>query len=420
MTKPPDHPIPRSPNGSIFWRLWWRAVSVKRSQAAIALGALAVGAGITSMLLNLYGDVRRKMTEDFRAYGANVIIAPPSSGDVGATANNTLAEDTTSAALAAFTRDTPGIFVIPVLYGVVRVSPAAELRLKGSANVVAVGVDLAALRRLNPGWRATAETSASNTPSGECSVGVNLAARLRVRPGDSVNVSHTASGSPLDAEQGTAPSEASGLTYRVASVLTTGASEDDQIFFPLRALQSFLDLPDRISLVEVSIPGETREVETAVRRLSGLLPGTEVRPIRQIVYSEGKVLGTIRWLLLSLTILILVIIALCVMATMTAIVIERGRDIGVMKALGAADGLLVRLFMVEGASLGLVGGILGYGAGVLLARALAGYLFGVGLTLNLWTLPFVCGLSVVLAVTATQVPVRFLRVIQPTVVLKGE
>ena len=62
----------------MFWRLWWRGVSVKRSQAALALGSLVVGAAITSMLLNLYGDVRRKMTEDFRAYGANVVIAPAS------------------------------------------------------------------------------------------------------------------------------------------------------------------------------------------------------------------------------------------------------------------------------------------------------------------------------------------------------
>jgi putative ABC transport system permease protein len=161
-------------------------------------------------------------------------------------------------------------------------------------------------------------------------------------------------------------------------------------------------------------------VENAIHRLTGLLPGLEVRPIRQIVYSEGRVLGTIRWLLLSLTILILVIIALCVMATMTAIVLERRKDIGIMKTLGAADVLLMRLFVAEGASLGLVGGILGYGVGALLARGLAARLFGVALGSNVWTLPAVCGLTVALAVFATQVPVRIVRAIQPMVVLKGE
>ena len=153
------------------------------------------------------------------------------------------------------------------------------------------------------------------------------------------------------------------LALRIATVLTTGASEDDQVFLPLGALQSFLGMPGKVTLVEVSIPGETRDVESAVHRLAGLLPGLEVRPIRQIVYSEGKVLGTIRWLLLSLTIMILVIIALCVMATMTAIVLERRKDIGVMKALGAADALLMRLFVTEGAGLGLVGGVFGIRTG---------------------------------------------------------
>jgi putative ABC transport system permease protein len=206
----------------------------------------------------------------------------------------------------------------------------------------------------------------------------------------------------------------------VVTVLTTGASEDDQVFLPLTTLQSVLRIPGKVTLVEFSIPGETHEVENAIQRLAGLLPGLDVRPIRQIVYSEGKVLGTIRWLLLSLTILILVIIALCVMATMTAIVLERRKDIGVMKALGAADTLLMRLFMAEGAGLGLAGGVLGYGVGALLAHVLAERLFGVALSLQAWTLPVVCGLTVALAVFAAQMPVRIVRAIQPTVVLKGE
>ena len=58
--------------------------------------------------------------------------------------------------------------------------------------------------------------------------------------------------------------------------------------------------------------------------------------------------------------------------------------------------------------------------GQLLARGLAERLFGVALNLNAWTLPAVCGLTVALAVFAAQVPVRVLRAIQPTVVLKGE
>jgi putative ABC transport system permease protein len=450
----------------MFWRLWWRAVSVKRSQAALALGALAVGAAITSMLLNLYGDVRRKMTEDFRSYGANVVIAPASGGSAEGTQNSSMLEEAALQPLAQFTRATPGTSFAPVLYGVIRVSPdPADPRLPEFTNGVAAGADLGALRRLNPGWREQGEAISADLPPAECAVGSNLAARLHVRPGDSIQLHRVFSAatppnenarSALDCGGSTpplslssfqsrstrpssSPSIQSGVeppqfkvpsaqdcskqqvaAYRVATVLTTGASEDDQVFVPLAALQSLLGTEGKVTLVEVSIPGETRDVESAVHRLGSLLPGLEVRPIRQIVYSEGKVLGTIRWLLLSLTILILLIIALCVMATMTAIVLERRKDIGVMKTLGAADALLMRLFMTEGASLGLVGGALGYAVGAVLARILGERLFGVALSLNAWTLPVVCALTVALAVFAAQVPVRIMRAIQPTVVLKGE
>jgi len=397
----------------MFWRLWWRAVSVKRSQALLALSSLAVGAAITSMLLNLYGDVRRKMTQDFRAYGANVVIAASSVEIAGDTGDNAMVAETALRPLPQFAFGTPGTSFVPVLYGVVRVSPDhADPRWPEFTNVVAAGAEFGALSRLNPGWREMGKEVSADLPPGECAVGSHLADRLHVRPGDSIQLRRIAEVDPA--------SPLRFASYRIATVLSTGASEDDQIFLPLTALQSFLDLRGRVTLVELSIPGETRDVESTVHRLAGLLPGMEVRPIRQIVYSEGKVLGTIRWLLLSLTVLILLIITLCVMATMTAIVLERRKDIGVMKALGAADVLLMRLFLTEGASLGLVGGALGYGVGALVARSLAARLFGVALSLKAWPLPAVCGLTVALAVFAAQAPVRIVRAIQPTVVLKGE
>jgi putative ABC transport system permease protein len=418
MTQSPNHKIARSsdhriPRSSMFWRLWWRALSVKCSQAALALGSLIVGAAITSMLLSLYGDVRRKMTEDFRAYGANVVVAPASAGAAGGADDNKLVEESTLQPLAQFVRATPGTSFAPVLYGVVRVSPdPADPRLPEFTNVVAAGADFGELQRLNPGWREGGEAISADLPVGDCAVGSSLAARLHLRQGDTLQLHRITEVDAANTSRFT--------SYRIATVLTTGASEDDQVFLPLSALQTFLSLTGKVTLVELSISGETRDVESAIHRLAGVLPGLEVRPIRQIVYSEGKVLGTIRWLLLSLTVLILVIIALCVMATMTAIVLERSKDIGVMKALGAADALLMRLFMAEGAGLGLVGGILGYTVGALLARSIAARLFGVTLNLNMWTLPVVCGSTVALAMIAAQVPVRIVRAIQPTVVLKGE
>src|SRR5439155_13822980 len=63
---------------SLFWRLWLRALTVKRAQTGVALVSLLLGAATVSMLANLYGGVRRKMTQEFRTYGANVVVAQAS------------------------------------------------------------------------------------------------------------------------------------------------------------------------------------------------------------------------------------------------------------------------------------------------------------------------------------------------------
>jgi putative ABC transport system permease protein len=413
----------------MFWRLWWRAISVKRSQAALALGSLAVGAAIASMLLNLYGDVQRKMTEDFRSYGANVVVAPASLPRGISSENGGALDEMNLQPLNQFARQTPGTMLAPILYGVVRVSShTTNSRSQDFTNAIAIGADYGALERLNPGWHEQGKPLSAGLPPGECAVGANLAARLHVHPGDAIALSRVPSEAAAPGLTGgqRQPTEVAvantsvPASYRISTILTTGASEDDQLFVPLDALQSLLGLPGKVTLVELSLPGEMHEVEGSVHRLAGLLPQLEIRPIRQIVYSEGKVLGTVRWLLLSLTILILVIIGICVMATMTAIVLERRKDIGVMKALGAADALVMRLFITEGAALGLVGGAVGYAAGAMLARSMAERLFGVALNLQLWTVPVVCGLTVALAVFAAQVPVRIVKAIQPTVVLKGD
>jgi putative ABC transport system permease protein len=435
MTQSPDHQATRSPAGSMFWRLWWRAITVQRSQAALALGSLVVGAAITSMLLNLYGDVRRKMTEDFRSYGPNVVIAPPSTatGTDDVEGSRTL-EESALLPLSQFGRETPGMSFVPVLYAVVRVSrDTADPRLSEFTNVVAAGAEFGMLRTLNPGWRETGENISADLPPGYCAVGSNFAAQMHVRLGDSLQVEQLASvpersqdqqlGRHTPPERGAAndPASLSPLVrYRIATIVETGASEDDQVFLPIAALQSLLEMPGKVTLVEVRIPGGSREVKNAVQRLAGLLSTLDVRAIRQIVYSEGKVLETTRWLLLSLTVLIIGTIALCVMATMTAIILERRRDIGVMKALGAADGLLTRLFLAESATLGLLGGAIGYGAGAVLANGVAERLFGVKLSLSAWIPLMVCGFTVALAVIAAQTPMRIVREIQPTVVLKGE
>jgi len=398
---------------SLFWRAWWRSLSVKRPQALVAAAALAVGATVAAMLLNLYSSVHREMSDEFRSYGANVIIsqAPDPALRDGAGLFDRTAVDR----VASHSEGPKRLAAVPVLSVVARLGRIpGDPRLPEFENAVAVGADFTALESLNPAWRLARPRSVEPGTSGEgeteAILGARVAERLKLASGGTVS---------LELGHRALPA-APAAVFRVAGVVSTGASEDDQVFVPLDRLQTLAGLPGKISLMELSVPGETPEIEGVVRELKSALPGLDVRPVRQIVYSAGHVLDTIRWLLISLSALILVIIALAVSATMTAIVLERRKDIAVMKALGAGDRLVMRLFLAEGAALGLVGGAAGFIVGSELARQASRRIFDAALRLDWRTLPAVVGASVLVAAAAALVPARLVSGVQPASVLKGE
>ena len=391
-----------------------RSLVVRRPQAALAVISLLVGASLASMLLNLYSDVHRKMTREFRSYGANVILSGKGAASAGQAAVGGLMDGATFQQVESLRSRVNGLVAAPVLYLVTRVSRVpSNPRLPDFENVVAVGSDFSALKELVPGWRVTAGAEDGPLGARSCAVGAHLAQRFRLQPGDTVKLS-------AGAGSGAADNPAASETFQVARVISTGSSEDDQVFVSLGELQKLGGIEGKISVIQMNIPGQTAEIERGVQQLAAAFPRLDVRPIRQIVYSQGKVLHTIRGLLVSLMSLILVIIALCVMATMTAIVLERRKDIAVMKALGASNRDVTRLFLMEGASLGLVAGIAGFAVGAFLAAQVGERLFGVSLSVVWWTLPLVWGATILLAALATFFPVGIMRRIQPATALKGE
>ena len=399
---------------SIFWRLWVRSLVVRRPQAALAVISLLVGAALASMLLNLYSDVHRKMTQEFRSYGANVILSSKGAAASGQAVVGGLMDGTAFQQVESLRSKVNGLAAAPVLYVVTRISRVPqEPRLPDFENVVAVGSDFAALKALVPGWRVESGADDDTLASGDCAVGAHLAHRFRLKPGDTLRIS---SGTGSSSAKGPADAR----NFQVARVISTGSSEDDQVFVPLPDLQKLAGLGGKLSVIEMNIPGQTSEIEQGIHQMAAAFPQLDVRPIRQIVYSQGKVLHTIRGLLISLMGLILVIITLCVMATMTAIVLERRKDIAVMKALGATNQEVARLFVMEGASMGLVAGLVGFAIGGFLATQVGERLFGVSLSVVWWTLPLVWGATVLLAALATFFPVGIMRGIQPAIALKGE
>jgi putative ABC transport system permease protein len=209
------------------------------------------------------------------------------------------------------------------------------------------------------------------------------------------------------------------IICRAMTTLATGGHEDNEIFANLPNVQTLASLPDRVSLFELIVPGKPRAIDNFIAALTGAIPEADVHPIRQFTEAEAKIYNRISGLLNATVVVVLILTTLCVMAAMTNVAMERKNDVGLMKALGGATRRVLRLFLAEAAVLGLVAGILGAAAGILLSIGLGKAVFGVAAQPRLIVYPVTVLLTILVAI-ASAYPLRRLASVRPASVFRGE
>jgi putative ABC transport system permease protein len=372
----------------MFWRILWQLMGASRGRLAVALLTLTTGAAICSALLNINLDAERKLTREFRTLGANVVVAPPQVGSNAALANSNVAQGIMAMDSSRLVAAAPYLYVAAT---------------SGSQPVILAGTWFDQVAKMNSWWKVDGEWVTSRDDRLHCLVGRTAARQLGLSTGSRI----------------TLRSDGHDISMTVAGVVSSGGDEDSQIFSSLDVAQELAGLPGRMSLVQLSVSGASPEIEAFTRRLSGALPGLDVRPVRQLAAAEGVLLGRIRGLIFWTITLILTLTALGVLASMAALAMERSRDVGLMKALGGPVSRIMRLFFTEAGTLGVIGGILGFAAGAVLARWIGGKVFGVAISPRLVVLPVTVVLTALVAL-AGAFPLRLLGRVRPAEILRGE
>lgn len=380
----------------MFQRLVWKLVRGNRGRLTVALVALISGAAVISALFNLELDLERKLTREFRTLGANVVLASKPGVEAAGTGSAARALLTQSS-IESGLRTMPSADVSassPYLYIVAQ----AE-----NISVVVAGTWLDQMQALAPTWKIEGNRVNSRSDPEHCLVGRNVADRFGLGPGRQLDLSY----------QGRT------AHVTVAGVIDTGGSEDSQILLNLPVVQKLAGTPDRIELWQFSVTGTTDAISRFVNRLSAQFPALDVRPIRQVTQAEGDLLGRIRGLVLGMALLILVLTALCVLATMAALAMERRADVGLMKALGGSISRVTSLFLAEVGALGAIGGLLGCLVGIALSDWMGHRVFGTAISPRWEVFPFTIALMIGVAL-AGALPLRLLGRIRPAVILRGE
>ncbi len=167
-------------------------------------------------------------------------------------------------------------------------------------------------------------------------------------------------------------------TFRVAGIFDSGMYEYDSTiaYVSLWAAQRFLGIGDRVTGIEVRVD-EIYEADRVAKAIGKELDGypywsRDWMRMNKNLFSALKLEKIVMFIILTLIILVA---AFNIVGTLIMVVIEKTRDIAILKSMGATRRSIMKIFMIEGAVIGLVGTLLGLLGGYTLCKLLATYKF---------------------------------------------
>jgi putative ABC transport system permease protein len=354
-----------------------RSLTHRRARSLSALVALTVSAAVATALLTLYADLNAKLHKEFRNFGANVVVTASASSPLPP---NALAQIQQAAG--------PDALVAPFAYVVATTD-------RGTAVVVA-GTNFPAVQHLDAWW------DLAHWPTAPDAALIGDRAANFISNKQAVKLTYASKP----------------VTLTGVGLLKTGGDEDSRIYIPLPAFTQWTGIGP--SVIEIQIPGGAASVEAALTRLRAQFPSLQIQPVRQLVEGESRIVDRTHSLMYGSVLLIALTVAVSVLATLSASVLERRRDFALMKALGGSQTQLMSLFLLEALVLALTGVVLGYIAGSAAAWAISQANFHTATLPRLSVLPLVLLLNIAIAALAALFPVRVLRGLQPAALLKGE
>jgi putative ABC transport system permease protein len=361
----------------------------RRSRMIVALLAVAIGATILSGLITIYYDIPRQMGQEFRSYGTNFVMVPGGS-------DAAMAPGTVQAALSYLPAEAL-IGAAPYRYRMVKIN---------EQHFMAAGTSLNEVRKTSPYWFVSGRWPET---AGEALIGQEVADTIRLLPGSPFTITGAgANGEPFSRD------------FTVSGIMQSGGTEEAFIFMSLEDFETMIGESGKIDVVECSVSASAETLEALAQRIGAEVSGVSPRLVKRVTESEGAVLTKLQALVYLVTVIVLLLIMICVATTMMAVVAERRKEIGLRKALGAANNSLAMEFLGEGIFLGGFGGVLG---------ALLGFVFAQGVALNVFNrpitflpllLPITVLASVIITGIACIIPVRNAADVDPAVVLRGE
>jgi len=431
----------------VFLRILGDSLFRQKRRKLVVLAAVTLGTTAAAALADMALDVGDKVARELKAFGANLVVLPSE----GSRPVRMAGEDVTDLRLPAYLSAGDLIKVKDNFWknNVLALAPVLEARVKvGGTSALLVGTwferqtrlesgesFITGLKSLNPTWSVRGSWPEDFDPGQilpnlpPALLGMRLAARLGLQPGAKLEV----------------VGEADRAILTVTGVLSSGGGEEDAILVPLETAWRITGLTGKVSRIPVSAlttpenavyerlgknprdlpPAEfekwscTPFVSSIAYEIGRAVPAAQVRVVRRVADSEGKILQRVGSLMTLLALMAALGAALAVTSALTAAVLERRVEFGLLKALGAGNLAVVSLLMAEAGILGVLGGLAGAGAGALLSRWLSWSLFGSAVSIRPLSVPLAVAAALTITFLGCLLPARRLLRLRPFEMLRG-
>ncbi len=394
----------------MFYKMIISSLIRRKSRLLIALLAIMIGSTILSGLVTIYYDIPRQLGKEFRSYGANLIIIP--------TGDNRINEADIKK-LKGIIGEEQIVGMAPYKYHTAKINEQPYML---------AGTDLVEAKANSPFWYI--DGSWIDNDDQGVMVGKSIADTLNLKVGDTFvvkGVKYKKQAKATTINTNAKENKERDLTdnnfereLTVKAIVTTGGKEESFVFLNLSKLNEMIEDDNVSNVLECSVEAKQEELQTISKQINEELPKLQAKSVRRVTQSQDIVLSKLQTLVYFVTAIVLVITMISVYTTMLAMISERKKEIGLKKALGAKNEMVIKEFLGEGVVLGILGGLLGSIFGFIFAQNVSLNVFGRAINFQPLIIPITVVVFAIITVLASILPARKIMEVHPAIVLKGE